>query len=271
MNWPPIEVAVDGDTTRIYIASTLAHTIPTNTENTLNIAADYAKRYQRTLPLTITDPDGQHYLEVHPDGQVTASEELPAQPGPPRVKHRAKTPVIIGIAATITVIATASAGAYLYTHMGLNTSQQGQTLTVSAERTIEPTQEPTPTATASQTPTPTTTPTPVVVEQPAPAPQPEQPAPPAAEAEQPAPPAAPAAGSESGWTLTDMSTTVSSNTGSATFTVTQIGGTIPTTVTIAGQTRTFTGTTTISGIPSGTYTWTTEADGLTNSGSIYIP
>ncbi|MDO5061281.1 MAG: hypothetical protein Q4D73_06625 [Actinomycetaceae bacterium] len=115
------------------------------------------------------------------------------------------------------------------------------------------------------TPAPTPTPTP---QPPVPAPNPKPPAP--TPAPQPAPKPEPEPTAPENF-ITDMSTNAVSGKGSVTFTVRLVGGNAPVTATIAGRTLTFNGTGTISGIPKGTYTWTTYVDGLSNSGTITIP
>lgn len=112
-------------------------------------------------------------------------------------------------------------------------------------------------------PAPQTTPTPA----PAPAPQPKPPTPTPPPAPTPTPAPTPAPHNY----ITAMSTSASSTKGTVYFTVTLEGGHAPVTATIAGKSITFTGAGTISGIPKGTYTWTTTVDGLSNTGVITIP
>lgn len=87
----------------------------------------------------------------------------------------------------------------------------------------------------------------------------------------PPPPPAPLAPPVEEGYITGISTSVTSGKGTAYFTVSLEGGQAPVTAEIAGKTLTFSGTGTISGIPKGTYTWTTSVDGLSNTGVITIP
>ncbi|MHB2151267.1 MAG: hypothetical protein ACYCFF_00660 [Schaalia turicensis] len=99
---------------------------------------------------------------------------------------------------------------------------------------------------------------------------------------QPAPtPASPAQGADVGGYIADMNTSVSSSSGTVSFSVTVSSvGSAPVTVTanVGGNVVTLgqgtvSGARTFSGsisVPTGTYSWSTSADGLINSGSITV-
>lgn len=291
MNFPPLKIVVDSSQASLYVAGLKTATLPVDEnihEAALDKAFEIVQLHNKDLPLTIEDNGTTYHMVLTKNGETI--DQTPVNKTSKTQKTKRKIIKITSI--TLAILLTALGSAYaVKTLQTLNTESIKQVNTLKQANEVKEVNEVKKPAfrkppretehyltvlrqsqnqvkakaeaeakaklekeTEGKTRVETET----------------TPATPPAPLAPPTPPPPPAPQVEEGY-ITGISTSVTSGKGTAYFTVSLEGGQAPVTAEIAGKTLVFSGTGTISGIPKGTYTWTTSVDGLSNTGVITIP